>query len=276
MTSGAGNGGIPAGIDGIPAGTDGSGKARPWQGTAEAWQGRTEAGRRDPEQGTAESRQALRGIRQGGVGTQGMKSADTASDGKAGAGRMEGAELEERGQKTGKRKRGRHGGRQSRKKGFLPAFCSILSVLLLLVVVGICIPMTVPRLFGYEVYTVVSGSMEPAIPVGSAIYLKSAVPEEIKAGEVIAFYRGRAVVTHRVTENHTVSGEFITKGDANAEHDLEPVPYSALLGRMEVSVPVLGSVMAVCSGSMGKAYLAGGVAAALLLHMLGGMLRRTE
>jgi signal peptidase len=48
---------------------------------------------------------------------------------------------------------------------------------------------------------------------------------------VIAFYKGRAVVTHRVVENRKVSGEFITKGDANAEKDMEPVPYSALIGR---------------------------------------------
>lgn len=167
-------------------------------------------------------------------------------------------------------------GGKLRKRAVLPGLCSALSVLLLVTVVGICFPMTVPRLFGYEVYTVVSGSMEPAIPVGSAIYLKAAVPEEIVPGEVIAFYRGRAVVTHRVAENRTVSGEFITKGDANQDNDLEPVPYAAVIGRMAVSVPVLGTVMAVCSGSMGKAYLAGGVAGALFLQLLAGMLRKEQ
>ena len=143
-----------------------------------------------------------------------------------------------------------------------------------LLLVLACLPLTVPRLFGWQAYTVVSGSMEPAIPVGSAVYLQSAAPEAVKAGDVIAFYKGRGVVTHRVVENKTVSGEFITKGDANAENDMEPVPYAAMLGRMVVSVPVLGTVMAVCSGSMGKAYLAGGVAGALFLQLLAGMLRK--
>lgn len=165
-------------------------------------------------------------------------------------------------------------GSERRKGGFLPGICSALSVILLTAVVAICIPMTVPRLFGYEVYTVVSGSMEPAIPVGSAIYLKAAVPEDIRSGDVIAFYKGRAVVTHRVVENRRVSGEFITKGDANAEKDMEPVPYAALIGRMAVSVPVLGAVMAVCSDTLGKAYLAGGVAGALFLQVLSGILRK--
>lgn len=49
--------------------------------------------------------------------------------------------------------------------------CRLLSVLILVAIVAICIPMTVPRLMGYEVYVVVSGSMEPAIPVGSALYI---------------------------------------------------------------------------------------------------------
>lgn len=169
----------------------------------------------------------------------------------------------------------RKNGPERKRGGLLPGVCSALSVFLLLLVVAICIPMTVPRLFGYEAYTVVSGSMEPAIPVGSAIYLKAAVPEEIAEGDVIAFYKGRAVVTHRVVENRKVSGEFITKGDANAEKDMEPVPYSALIGRMAVSVPGLGAVMAVCTGTLGKAYLAGGVAGALFLQLLGSRLRRT-
>ena len=118
--------------------------------------------------------------------------------------------------------------------------------------------------------------MEPAIPVGSAIYLQTVAPETVTVGDVIAFYRGRGVVTHRVVENRTVSGEFITKGDANEENDMEPVPYSAVLGRMAGSVPVLGTVMAVCSGTMGKAYLAGGVAGALFLQLLAAMMRKGQ
>lgn len=176
-------------------------------------------------------------------------------------------------------KRPRNGARKpgkSRKGGILPGLCSALSILLLVTVVGLCIPMIVPRLFGYEVYTVVSGSMEPAIPVGSAIYLQAVAPETVTVGDVIAFYRGRGVVTHRVVENRTVSGEFITKGDANEENDMEPVPYSAVLGRMAGSVPVLGTVMAVCSGTMGKAYLAGGVAGALFLQLLAAMMRKGQ
>lgn len=154
--------------------------------------------------------------------------------------------------------------------------CRALSVLILLAVVAVCIPMTIPRLMGYEVYVVVSGSMEPAVPVGSALYVEAAAPEEVAAGDVIAFYDSGVVITHRVVENHVVSGEFITKGDANAQNDLAPVPYGALMGRMVWSVPLLGNVMAVCSGTSGKAYLVCGVAGAVLLLWAGKLLGRGE
>ena len=61
--------------------------------------------------------------------------------------------------------------------------CRAFAVLILMAVVAVCIPMTVPRLMGYDVYVVISGSMEPGIPVGSALYVEAAAPEEVEAGE---------------------------------------------------------------------------------------------
>lgn len=151
--------------------------------------------------------------------------------------------------------------------------CNCVSLLILLAVVALCIPMTVPRLLGYDTYTVVSGSMEPAIPTGSAIYVETVSPEAVAAGDVIAFYSRGAVITHRVVENLVVSGEFVTKGDANAENDVTPAPYEALMGRVAFSVPFLGNVMAVCSGTTGKIYLACGVAGAVLLQLAGSLFR---
>lgn len=73
---------------------------------------------------------------------------------------------------------------------FLPALCSVFGTLILISVILVCIPVTVPKLMGYEIYDIVSGSMEPEIPVGSAVYVKAVLPEEVKEGDVIAFFRG--------------------------------------------------------------------------------------
>ena len=170
------------------------------------------------------------------------------------------------------RRSGKARERERDRDGMGRKICGFLSALVLVVIVAVCIPMTVPRLLGYEVYVVISGSMEPAIPLGSALYMEAAAPEDVAAGDVIAFYDRGAVITHRVVENHVVEGEFITKGDANAENDMTPVAYGNLIGRMAVSVPFLGNVMAVCSGTKGKIYLVCGVLGAVMLLWLGRLL----
>ena len=88
----------------------------------------------------------------------------------------------------------------------LPAFCSLAGTVILLCVIGAFLPLTIPNLLGYQIYEVVSGSMEPEIPVGSVIYVKAAAPEEIGEGEIIAFMRNSSVITHRVEENRFVEG----------------------------------------------------------------------
>jgi len=47
-----------------------------------------------------------------------------------------------------------------------------------------------PILFGYRPVAVLSGSMEPAYPVGSIIYYKAADFNEINAGDAVTFKIG--------------------------------------------------------------------------------------
>lgn len=165
--------------------------------------------------------------------------------------------------------------RSSDGKGgkLFPALCSVCGTLILLGVIAVFLPLTAPRLMGYEIYEVVSGSMEPEIPVGSLLYAKSAAPEEICPGDVIVFMKDGSTVTHRVEENRYVEGEFITKGDANSEEDMLPVPYESLRGRVVWHLPVLGGVMSLLAGTTGKIYAAAFAACGVMFHMLAGVLR---
>ena len=158
------------------------------------------------------------------------------------------------------------------------AALNLLGTLLLVAVILLCIPVTVPRLFGYQVYNVLTGSMDPAIPAGSLVYVKAAEPSGIEPGDVIVFYSSvdsGAIITHRVVENHTVSGEFITKGDANAQEDPLPVEYEMLLGRVELSIPRLGGVLSMLVTTDGKLMVACMIGAAVILFILAGCLNRT-
>ena len=111
--------------------------------------------------------------------------------------------------------------------------CNTAGTAILILLILACLPLTLPRLAGYRLYTVVSGSMEPEIPVGSLVFVHDAAPEDMVEGDVIAFYGAvdsSAVITHRVLSNSITMGQFITKGDANEEQDVNPVPYDNFIG----------------------------------------------
>lgn len=163
------------------------------------------------------------------------------------------------------------GGRRPRR--LLPAFCNVAGTLMLVCVILSCLPLTIPRFLGYEIYTVVSGSMEPAIPVGSAVYVAETAPEEIQDGDVIAFVSEGSVVTHRVVRNRLVEGEFVTRGDANDAEDMHPIDYEDLIGRVEYHVPFIGQLMVLYTGTVGKIYVICFAACGAMLNMLAGRLR---
>lgn len=155
----------------------------------------------------------------------------------------------------------------------IPALCNIVGTLILLSVILSCVPVTVPRFMGYEIYNVVSGSMEPEIPVGSVIYVEEAAPEEVQEGDVIAFWSNNSVVAHRVVKNKVVEGSFVTKGDANAQEDMNEIDYEALVGRVAAHYPALGQLMVLYTSSMGKAYVICFAACGAMFNMLAGRLR---
>lgn len=63
----------------------------------------------------------------------------------------------------------------------------ILGIMMIAAVIVSCCPAAIPRLAGYEIYNIVSGSMEPAIRVGSVVYVKPCRPHDMKAGDIPAF-----------------------------------------------------------------------------------------
>ncbi len=161
----------------------------------------------------------------------------------------------------------------------MSACLSAVSMVLLIALVLGCLPLTVPRVFGLHIYTVVSGSMEPAIPTGSLVYVRETSPEQVGAEEVIAFYGVRdsaSIITHRVVENRVVMGEFITKGDANQTEDMNPIPYENFIGSVVYSIPALGRAAELLTSHDGKLVAGAVIAAALLLQGLAVLTERKE
>lgn len=122
------------------------------------------------------------------------------------------------------------------------AFTSVvvaMAVLLAVALVGV-------RLVGFQVFTVLSGSMEPEYPVGSLIYVKEVDIHDLRVGDDITFrLTGNTVATHRITEivsdtENPQSLWFRTKGIANETEDANPVPGQNVLGKPVFAIPWLG------------------------------------
>ena len=118
--------------------------------------------------------------------------------------------------------------------------------------------------------------MEPALPVGSVIYVQRVAPEAVKEGEIIAYYVDGTVITHRVVENRFVEGEFVTKGDANDMEDISNTHYSDLVGVVKYHIPMLGDYLMVYSNQLTKVYLLTLAFCGVLFNMLAGRMRRRQ
>ena len=165
---------------------------------------------------------------------------------------------------------------EKRNKGgkFLPALCNLLGTLILLAVIASCLPIVVPQLKDYHVYHVISGSMAPEIPIGSIVYVQQTRPEDIVAGDVIAFQSDDgSVITHRVVTNHIVEGTFTTKGDANEVADEDRAHYDDLIGKVVRHYPYLGELLVIYSATIGKIYVVLFAACGAMLNILASRIR---
>ena len=145
----------------------------------------------------------------------------------------------------------------------------ITSVLVALIVI-VALLLVGARLIGLQVFTVLSGSMEPTYHVGSLIYVKDVDPFELESGDVITFMLDEnTVATHRIVE--VVPDEeddsvvrFRTKGDANENVDGSLVHYKNVIGSPVFTIPYLGYAVSYIQNPPGT-YVAISAGAILLL-----------
>ncbi|MEE0706170.1 MAG: signal peptidase I [Adlercreutzia sp.] len=131
--------------------------------------------------------------------------------------------------------------------------CSVIGVILLSAVVALALSATIlPRIMGLQAYAIVSGSMEPNLPVGSLVYAEPYAPESLAPGEVAVFWRKGDVIVHRVEENRTEKQDLITRGDANDGIDAHPAQYEDVVGRVVSDIPYIGYFIMALASLPGK------------------------
>lgn len=143
------------------------------------------------------------------------------------------------------------------KKSVLKKIANVLlTVVIILLAVIIAFTMFVritgntPTLFGYSIFRVSTGSMEPELMVGDVILTKEVDDvNSLDVGEVIT-YRGTIgeyadmLITHQIVkapyvENGTTY--VVTKGIANEIED-SPVPVDKITGKLVCKIPFLDMI----------------------------------
>ncbi|MBS2969619.1 signal peptidase I [Metabacillus sp. KIGAM252] len=104
-----------------------------------------------------------------------------------------------------------------------------------------------PQVFGYQLKTVLSGSMEPGIQTGSVIAVKTGGDmTRFETGDVITFWMDEYdLATHRITQKVMSGGQAVyrTKGDNNKSEDSAPVQSDNVVAQYTgFTVPYAGYV----------------------------------
>ncbi|MBQ7874319.1 MAG: signal peptidase I [Oscillospiraceae bacterium] len=158
------------------------------------------------------------------------------------------------------------------KKIFVSVLKTISSVLLVILLV-LAFLLAGMRFIGFDIYTVLSGSMEPEFMTGSVIYVKEVDPNELSVNDIITFeISGGTVATHRIIElvpdeQNPEIIRFRTKGDNNDMEDGSLVEKSQVIGSPVFDIPYLGYLAAYIQNPAGR-YFAFALGAFLLLLML--------
>jgi len=146
--------------------------------------------------------------------------------------------------------------KNTKKAGkFSTAFLRITGILFLLLFFFTASVFLIPGLLKIKSFYVVSGSMEPQIPVGSMVYVKECDVQGLSEGDIVAFYSNGTVVTHRVTANDKERRELYTKGDMNPIEDMETVSYNSVIGKYVYHLPYIGYAGAFFSTFPGRLML---------------------
>lgn len=147
-------------------------------------------------------------------------------------------------------------------KIFLNSLLALLVILVLL--------FAAPRVVGIRMFSVLSGSMEPAYSTGDLIYVAPVSAEELQVGDVISFVMNSqgTVATHRITEIDQENRQVYTKGDANEVSDGKAVKFENVIGKVVFAIPMVGYLIGFINTTPGKIITVTIIVALILLVLL--------
>jgi signal peptidase I len=135
----------------------------------------------------------------------------------------------------------------------------LLGALILFVLGVVVLARVIPILTGGGTFVVGGGSMEPAIPLGSVVVALPVAADQLAPGDVVSVRVGeqQALFTHRIVRlMEREDGLWLeTKGDANDDPDPAIIPATGVVGRVAVTIPLLGYAVRMVATAPGIMFL---------------------
>lgn len=102
------------------------------------------------------------------------------------------------------------------------------------------------NLFGYKLYIVLSGSMEPNLNVGDVIIVKEVKEEQIEVDNIVTFVdEDGNIITHRIEDIIVKDGKnyYKTKGDNNNTSDVNLISIENIKGKYSLKINQAGKII---------------------------------
>ncbi len=137
--------------------------------------------------------------------------------------------------------------RSSRKRSWISKVFSFFYYCVLLIMIATSLLIhdggKIDSFGGYKLYSILTSSMEPTIPVGSLVLINTNHINDIKKNDIVTFLSNSNAVTHRIVDINKQSHEFYTKGDANKSIDNGSIKKSDIEGKYIGHLPSLGMIL---------------------------------
>ena len=161
-------------------------------------------------------------------------------------------------------------------------FIKVISVSVAVFLLFLVVALFGVRLFGVQVFTVLSGSMEPSYPVGSVIYVKDVDPDTLWVRDVVTFKTEQGIiVTHRIVSVESSADDpdavcFYTKGDANENTDTNLLTADSIIGEPFFMIPKIGFIADFMHSGSGRVICIVLMGLLVLLNVLSGYLKSCD
>ncbi len=155
----------------------------------------------------------------------------------------------------------------------------LIWIALFAVLVGFSILTHLAPVSGRELFIIIGGSMEPAIPIGSLVIATKVDAMAVAVGDVVTIRADNGIfVTHRVIRvlDAPEGRSFKMQGDANMSADAGLVPAHAIVGAANQYVPYAGYARHFLSTIPGLVAVLSVLGTLLLIYFLLGILQPTS